>query len=100
MYDFASAVAEDHQNKQDVEGGCRYSEKINRTLVHMIFQESLKPLRRQRTTISGLTMTRDLRQGIQIRESKTQKSRSALRIFGRELLGDFGLRPYDRNKIS
>jgi len=28
-------------------------------------------------------MTRDLRQGIQIRESKTQKSRSALRIFGR-----------------
>lgn len=34
-------------------------------------------------TVSGLTMTRDLRQGIQIWESKTQKSRSAHRIFGR-----------------
>ena len=30
-----------------------------------------------------LAMTRDLRQGVQIRESKTQKSRSAIRIFGR-----------------
>ena len=46
------------------------------------FQKSLKPLRCQRTTVSGLTITRDLRQGLQIRESKTQKSRSAIRILG------------------
>ncbi len=47
------------------------------------FQKSLKPFRCQRTKVSGLTMTRDLRQWPQIRESKTQKSRSALRIFSR-----------------
>ncbi|MCP3888381.1 MAG: hypothetical protein GY702_05850 [Desulfobulbaceae bacterium] len=40
------------------------------------FPEKLKALAGQRTTVSGLTMTRDLRQGLQIRESKTQKSRS------------------------
>jgi hypothetical protein len=40
-------------------------------------------LRCQRTTVSGFTMTRDLRQELQIRESKTQKSRSAIRISGR-----------------
>jgi hypothetical protein len=33
--------------------------------------------------VRKLTMTRDLRQGLQIRESKTQKSRSVIRIFGR-----------------
>ena len=47
------------------------------------FQKSLNPLRCQRATVSGFTMTRDLRQGLHIRESKTQKSRSAIRIFGR-----------------
>ncbi len=45
MYDFATAVAENHQNKQNVEGGCRNSEKINRTLVRMVFQESPPSLR-------------------------------------------------------
>jgi|GEM_PF-3020283 len=52
-------------------------------ILDLNFQKSLKTLRCQRTTVSGLTMTRDLRQGIQIRERKTQKSRSTLRIFGR-----------------
>jgi hypothetical protein len=47
------------------------------------FQKSLNPLRCQCTTVSGFTMTRDLGQGVQIRESTTQKSRSAIRIFGR-----------------
>ena len=46
------------------------------------FQKSLNPFRCQRTKVSGVTMTRDLRQGLQIRESNTQKSRSAIRIFG------------------
>ena len=47
------------------------------------FQKSLNPFRCQWTTVSGFTMTRDLHQGFHIRESTTQKSRSALRIFGR-----------------
>ncbi len=37
MYDFATVVAENHQNEQNVEGGCRNSEKVNRTLARMIF---------------------------------------------------------------
>jgi len=45
MNNFASVVAEDHQNEQNVERGCRNSEKINRTLVHMVFQESPPSLR-------------------------------------------------------
>jgi len=45
MYDFGPVVAEDHQNEQDVEGGCGNSEKINRTLVQMVFQESPSSLR-------------------------------------------------------
>ncbi len=48
MNDFATAVAEDNQNEQNVEGGCRNREKINRTLVRMIFQESSPGLRRLR----------------------------------------------------
>ena len=47
------------------------------------FQKRLNPLRCQWTTVSGFTMTRDLRQGVQIRESTTQKSRSTIRILGR-----------------
>ena len=46
MYDFAAAVAEDHQNEQNIKGDCRNSEKVNRTLVRMIFQESPPGLRR------------------------------------------------------
>ena len=46
MYDFAAAVAEDHQDEQDIKGDCWNSEKINRTLVNMIFQESPPDLRR------------------------------------------------------
>ena len=47
------------------------------------FQESLNPLWCQRTTVSGLTMTRASRQEVQIRESTNKKSRSTARIFGR-----------------
>ena len=47
MNDFATAVAKDHQNEQNIEDGCRNSEKINRTLVRMIFQESSPGLRRR-----------------------------------------------------
>jgi hypothetical protein len=46
MHDFAAAVAKYHQNEQNVESGCRNSEKIDRTLVYMIFQESAPRLRR------------------------------------------------------
>ena len=45
MYDFATAVAENRQNEQNVEGGCRNSEKINRTFVRMFeFPEQFKTL--------------------------------------------------------
>ena len=47
MNDFATAVAEDHQNEQNIEDGCRNREKIDRTLVRMIFQESSPGLRRR-----------------------------------------------------
>jgi hypothetical protein len=40
MDDLTTTVAQNHQNEQDVEGGCRNSEKVNRTLARMIFQES------------------------------------------------------------
>ena len=45
MYDFAAAMAEDHQDEQNIKGDCRNSEKVNRTFVTMIFQESPPGLR-------------------------------------------------------
>ena len=46
MYDFAPVVAKDHQNEQKVESNCRDNEKIDRTLICMIVQESPPSLRR------------------------------------------------------
>ena len=45
MHDFAPAVAKDHQNEQNIESNCRNGEKIDRTLVCMIVQESPPRLR-------------------------------------------------------
>lgn len=40
MYNLVTAVVQDHQNEQNIEGGCRNSEKINRALTRMVFEES------------------------------------------------------------
>lgn len=76
MYDFAAAMAEGHQDEQNIKSDCRNSEKLNRTLISLPgpldlnFQKSLKPLRCQWTTVSGFTDRVGDVQGFRQRDSK------------------------------